>query len=183
MKIPVLEGILVRLRPMNCERDIDEWYRVSQDEKMHMWIGNTVPTKKEEIERLLTEVYPKHFLIWMIEEKGTGDVIGMMRISYPESDNGVMIAGDSQRLNSNYWRKGYMKESRKLIYKYVFDKLEVGVLYADVWKGNVNSEKSLESVGYQFLYEEDAYFEKYDRIQSKRYYRLTRKYWLLNKGV
>lgn len=122
-------------------------------------------------------------MIWMVEEKRTGDVIGMMRISYPKPDNGVMVAGDSQRLHSDYWRKGYMKESRKLIYGHVFDKLEVDVLYADVWKGNVNSEKSLESVGYQFSYEEDAYFKKYDRIQPKRYYRLMREDWLTNKSV
>jgi hypothetical protein len=46
---------------MNCERDIDEWYRVSQDEKMHMWIGNTIPETKEEIENLLIELYPNIF--------------------------------------------------------------------------------------------------------------------------
>lgn len=181
MGLPVLEGELVRLRAINSDKDVDEWYRISQDTKMHIWTGNSVPTNKEEIERLLLEVYPKYFLMWMIEEKRTNKVIGMMRISYPESDAGVMIAGDSQRLHSDYWRKGYMKESRKLIYEYVFDQLGVDVLYADVWKGNVNSEKSLESAGYQFLYEEDAYFEKYDRTQAKRYYRLTKGAWLARK--
>ncbi len=183
MEVPVFEGELVRLQPINCKRDIDEWYRVSQDERMHMWTGNTVPIEREEMEHLLLDVYPKYFLIWMIHEKRTGVVIGMMRISYPESDDGVMVAGDSQRLHSDYWRKGYMKESRELVYEFVFDELDVDALYADVWKGNLNSEKSLESVGYQFLYEEDAYFEKYDRIQPKKYYRLTKEDWLIYKSV
>jgi len=173
-----LEGSLVRLRPMSTEGDVEEWFGISHDKKMHLWTGNEVPSSIQEVEKLLLEVYPEYFMIWMIEEKRTGNVIGMMRISYPTMNEGQKVAGDSQRLHSDYWRKGYMKESRKLIYDYVFRDLQVEALYADVWKGNTNSEKSLESVGYEFLFEKEEYFEKYDRLQMKRYYQLTRESWM-----
>lgn len=175
--IPVLVGEKVRLRPLDYEKDYIAWYEVSQDEKMHLWVGNTVPETLEEVKELINVVYPKYFIIWIIEDIKTTQVIGMMRISYPEKSEKGITAGDSQRLHSDYWRKGYMKEARELIYNYVFNVLKVDILYADVWEGNINSSKSLEHVGYKHFDTEEEYFKKYDRLQSKLYYQLKPDWW------
>ncbi|WDV47024.1 GNAT family N-acetyltransferase [Clostridiaceae bacterium M8S5] len=174
--IPILTGQKVRLRPIDLTEDYKAWYEVSQDEKMHLWVGNNVPTDYEEIKELLN-LYTKYFILWMIEDIKTNQVIGMMRISYPEKTEEGQVAGDSQRLHSNYWRKGYMKEARKLIYNYVFNELKVDVLYADVWEGNINSSKSLESVGYRHFDTKEEYFKKYNRMQNKLYYKLKANWW------
>jgi len=177
IEIPVLIGQMVRLRPINFEVDHLAWFEISQDENMQIWVGNTVPKTHNEVKNLLYELYPKYFLIWMIEELESNKVIGMMRISYPEYQDGKLISGDSQRLNSDYWRRGYMKESRRLIYNYVFNKLQVDTLYADVWEGNINSSKSLESAGYKIIEKKSELFTKYNRVQNKIYYELESSWW------
>ncbi|MCP3740433.1 GNAT family N-acetyltransferase [Rossellomorea sp. BNER] len=165
--VPTITGELVKLRPINYETDHISWFEIEQDEKMHEWVGNTVPVSLNEVKEYLYELLPNHFKIWMIEEKSSGKVIGMMRISHPEFHGQYLVAGDSQRLHSSYWRRGFMKESRKLLYEYVFD-----VLVADVWEGNVNSIKFLENVGYRLTDVKSEYFKKYNRMNNKLYYQL-----------
>lgn len=174
MEIPILEGNKVMLRPIQ-KQDIKSWVELAKDEKMHKWV--IFPNTYEEIEAIFFELYPKIFLTWMIIEKKTSEVIGMMRISHPDYENGLKVAGDSQRLHSNYWRRGYMKESRFLVYNYVFNELDVDVLYADAWKDNINSCKSLESVGYQLIDTKLEHFKKQDKMFNKNYYKLTKEVW------
>jgi RimJ/RimL family protein N-acetyltransferase len=178
--VPTIVGKMVRLRPLNYENDHIAWFNLEQDPNIHIWVGNTVPKSHADVKKYLFELYPKHFLIWMMEEKASGNVIGMMRISHPEYIGGQLVAGDSQRLHSAYWRKGFMKESRTLIYNYVFSELKVDVLYADVWEGNISSIKSLEAAGYRLVDVKQEYFKKYDRLQNKLYYQLEARTW--NKG-
>ncbi|MGF7059949.1 GNAT family N-acetyltransferase [Brassicibacter mesophilus] len=179
IEIPTLEGNMVRLRPMEIGKDKYHYYKVSQDEKMHEWTGNTVPKTVVEIEELLN-VYKKVLYVWMIEEKSSNEVIGMMRLSFPEKKDGKLIAGDSQRLHSNYWRKGHMKEARKLMYNYAFNILGVEVLIADALRDNINSCKSLESVGYELFDTTEELFKKKEKILKRNYYKLTREKWIEN---
>lgn len=168
MNTPNFKGDKVLLRPINPHHDHIDWYEVSQDSRMHVWVGNTVPQSVEDVMYDLYELYPQHFLLWMIVDRQTNKVIGMMRLSHPFiNDQGLLVAFDSQRLHSTYWRKGYMKEARHLIYDYAFNVLHIDRLYADVWEGNINSCKSLESVGYQHMMTKREYFKKYDRYQNK----------------
>ncbi|WP_105616415.1 GNAT family N-acetyltransferase [Vallitalea okinawensis] len=176
-KLPILEGHIIRLRPMEIEKDKYNYYDVSLDEKMHNWTGNTVPKTVDEIEALL-RVYEKVLNVWMIEEKASNKVIGMMRLSFPEVHNGELVAGDSQRLHSNYWRKGHMKEARQLMYHYAFDTLGVDMLIADALKDNINSCKSLESVGYELYNTKEEFFEKKGENLMKHFYKLTKEKWL-----
>ena len=182
IQVSTLIGDKVKLRPINFEKDHLAWFEVSQDENMHIWVGNIAPKSYDEVKDLLYELYPKYFLIWMIEELESHKIIGMMRISYPEYQDGELAAGDSQRLHSDYWRKGHMKESRRLIYDYVFNELKVDALYADVWEGNINSCKSLESVGYRLVEKKPEFFEKYNRVQNKIYYQLKSSWWKESKS-
>lgn len=181
-ELPTMNGDLVILRPIDKRLDHFAWFDVEQDEKIHTWVGNHVPTSIEEVEYNLYELYPEYFMIWMIVAKKTGRVIGMMRISHPEQEGNLLVAGDSQRLHSDYWRKGYMKESRQYIYNYIFNECKVDVLYADVWKGNINSSKSLEASGYQLVAVKQEFFKKYNRWQNKLYYELTAERWN-NRGT
>lgn len=177
IEIPVLEGNIIRLRPMEIEKDKYSYYKVSQDEKMHEWTGNTVPKTVEEIEKLLN-IYNDVLYVWMIEEKSSNEVIGMMRLSFPEKRDGKLIAGDSQRLHSSYWRKGHMKEARKLMYNYAFNELCIEELIADAFADNINSCKSLESVGYELFDTSEGFFKKKGKMLKTNYYRLTKEKWL-----
>ena len=176
-----MKGNLVTLEPLDVQKHTQGYFQVSQDEQIHRYTGNTVPKCPEETAALLKK-YETCFLNWMIIANGSQTVIGIIRLGKPEMENGILVAGESQFLASEYWRKGYMKEAKKLFYGYVFDVLSVERLYADVWEGNVNSMKSLESYGYRLIETRKELFsktgndtQKYIYILSKNDYRIRLK--------
>ena len=73
-----------------------------------------------------------------------------------------------------------MKEAKKLFYEYVFGELSVELLYADVWEGNTNSIKSLESYGYQLIETTEEIFSKTGKYAKKYIFSLSRKAYYSN---
>ena len=67
-----------------------------------------------------------------------------------------------------------MKEAKRLFYQYVFDVLSVDMLYADVWDGNINSMKSLESYGYRLIETSSEIFSKTGEPMNKYIYSLSK---------
>ena len=168
-----MKGNLVTLEPLDVQKHAKGYFEVSQDENIHKYVGNTVPTHIDEIVELLKK-YEKYFFNWMIISNDSLTVIGIVRLGKPEVENGKLVAGESQFLSSQYWRKGHMKEAKKLFYQYVFDSLQVDLLYADVWEGNTNSIKSLESYGYKLIETRREIFSKTGKYTLKYIYSLSK---------
>ena len=168
-----LKGNLVILEPLDVDKHAKGYFDVCQDENIHRYTGNTVPQTVGEIVALLKK-YEDYFLNWMIISNETQNVIGIIRLGKPSMEDGKLVAGESEFLASRYWRKGHMKESKKLFYSYVFDVLSVELLYADVWEGNENSIKSLESSGYKLIETTDGFFTKTGRTMKKYIFTLSK---------
>ena len=167
-----LKGKMITLEPLDIQTHAKGYFEVSQDESIHKYTGNTVPKYLDETVELLKK-YEKYFLNWMIISNESHTVIGIIRLGKPEIENGKLIAGESQFLLSQYWRKGHMKEAKKLFYQYVFDVLSVEMLYADVWEGNTNSIKSLESYGYKLIETRKELFLKTGKYALKHIFSLS----------
>lgn len=168
-----MKGKLVTLEPMDIEKHAQGYFEVSQDENIHKYTNNTVPENLGDIITLLKK-YEQFFINWMILLTETQEVIGIIRLGKPAMENGVLAAGESQFLSSRYWRKGHMKEAKKLFYRYVFEELSVELLYADVWEGNINSIKSLESYGYRLIETTTEIFAKTGKPAKKYIYALKK---------
>ena len=168
-----IKGNLVTLELLNIEKHARGYFEVSQDENVHKYMGNTVPENIDEIIKLLKK-YEMYFINWVIISNETQEVIGIIRLGKPEEENGMLVAGESQVLSSKYWRKGHMKETKGLFYRYVFGDLSVDVLFADVWEDNINSIKSLEYYGYKLVDTVDEVFSKTGRKAKKYIYKLTK---------
>lgn len=168
-----MKGKMITLEPLDVQKHSQGYYTVSQDANIHTYTGNTVPKCPDETAELLKK-YEKYFLNWMIISNESREVIGIIRLGKPEMENGILVAGESQFLLSKYWRKGHMKEAKKLFYAYVFDELSVDMLYADVWEGNINSMKSLESYGYQLIETRKEPFSKTGKVIRKYIYTLRK---------
>ena len=168
-----MKGKLITLEPLDIKKHANGYFDVCQDEDMLKYTGNSVPKTVDEIVALL-EKYQEYFFNWMILSNETQQVIGIMRLGKPAMDNGELVAGESQFLSSQYWRKGHMKEAKKLFYRYVFGDLAVEKLYADVWEGNINSIKSLESYGYRLVDTNDVVFSKTGKTTKKHIYSLSK---------
>lgn len=169
----ILRGELVTLEPLDVDKHAQGYFEVSLDENIHKWVGNTVPTNVVEIVNLLN-LYQEYFVNWVIISNETRKVIGIMRLGKPSKENDLLISGESQRLHSSFWRKGHMKEAKKLFYEYVFNVLEIDVLYADVWEGNINSIKSLEASGYKLIEERIDKFQKTGENKTKYIFSFTK---------
>ena len=168
-----LRGKLVTLEPLDIEKHAEGYFELSQDENIHKYLGNRIPSNVDEIAELLKK-YEKYFINWMIISNESHAVIGIMRLGKSEIENEILVAGESQILSSKYWRKGHMKEAKKLFYQYVFAELSVEKLYADVWAENTNSIKSLESYGYKLIETRSEIFSKTGRVTKKYIYSLSK---------
>ena len=168
-----MKGNLITLEPLDIAKHARGYFEVCQDEAVHTYTNNTVPQTLEETTALL-EKYEHYFLNWMILSNETGQVIGIIRLGKPDVEDGRLVAGESQFLSSKYWRKGHMKEAKRLFYRYVFEELSVERLYADVWEGNTNSQKSLESYGYRPVETTTEVFAKTGAKRKKYLYLLTK---------
>ena len=73
-----------------------------------------------------------------------------------------------------------MKEAKQLFYQYVFKELSVEKLYADVWEGNMNSIKSLESYGYQLIETRKELFSKTGKYAFKLVFCLSKNDYFCN---
>ena len=175
-----MKGNLITLEPLDIPKHAKGYFEVSRDENIHRYTGNTVPKSLNEIVTLLKK-YEEYFLNWMILSNDTQEVIGILRLGKPALENGMLVAGESQFLSPKYWRKGHMKEAKQLFYRYVFDKMLVEMLYADVWEGNINSIKSLESYGYRLIETRQEVFSKTGQPMEKYIYALSKENYCLHQ--
>ena len=175
-----MKGKIITLEPLDVQKHAQGYFEVCQDENIHKYTGNTVPKCIDETIELL-EKYEKYFCNWMIISNESLTVIGMIRLGKPDMEDGALIAGESQFLLSRYWRKGHMKEAKKLFYQYVFEELSVEILYADVWEGNINSIRSLESYGYKLIEIKKELFSKTGEYTMKYIYSLSKNDYLHNR--
>ena len=177
----VMSGNLITLEPLDIAKHAAGYFEVSLDENIHRYTGNHVPKCISEVEALLRK-YEEYFINWIIVSNDTQKVIGIIRLGKPKMENGILIAGESEFLSSQYWRKGHMKETKQLFYAYVFEKLSVEILYADAWGENTNSIKSLESYGYKLIETKQEVFTKTGNITEKHIFSLCKNdYLALNK--
>ena len=114
-KMITLKGKLVTLEPSDVSKHAKGFFDVCLDENIHKYTGNTVPRTVDEIVALLKK-YEDFFLNWMIISNESQKVIGIIRLGKPAMENGILAAGESEFLSSQYWRKGHMKEAKRLFY-------------------------------------------------------------------
>lgn len=177
----ILSGRQIILRAIEPINDGEHWFTVMQDKEMHRWTGNRIPENVDETIELLT-CYRDHneLIAWVIVDKDTDLVIGTYWIAKPkEIDGDLVIEDEAQRLSPSVWRMGVMKEARKLVYGYAFNQLGVKEIHAHAWSRNINSCKSMESVGFVKVREYEKYYDKYKENYMESHYRLDRDQWLV----
>lgn len=81
-----------------------------------------------------------------------------------------IIEGESAKLgitvkNKNYKDKGFGTQAEKLAVKYVFEELDIPVLYADSILTNTRSQHVLEKVGFKLMYTDEQ--RKHYEIRRK----------------
>ncbi|MBV1758592.1 MAG: GNAT family N-acetyltransferase [Dethiosulfatibacter sp.] len=182
--VPTLVSSKVLLREINVPVDAPEWYKHMKDPEIHQWMGNDVPTNVNETRSNLQKYKEiPHIISWAVINNETGKIIGIYWIWKPiENEDGVLIIpSEVERISKQYWRKGFTKEARKLVYQYCFNTLKANEIHAQAWKDNVNSIKSLEHAGHSCYKEEIKMVERYKSLHVECHFKLTKEGWLNSK--
>lgn len=175
---PKLQGNRVTLRNINPEIDNQQFYKIFLEPDMHLWTGNKIPKDEFETYEILCKYRDLDEIIaWSIINNDTQDFIGTYWIA-PNRYEGKRVVTEAQRIGKKYWRKGYTKESRKLIYDFVFFELDIEEVHAWAWKDNINSCRSMENIGFKLFNSERKLFPKLDEELIENHYILTKQNWI-----
>jgi len=174
---PALFSKKIFLRGLDVDKDTPELYIILKNPDIHKWLGTEIPKNGNEVRQSIekycssNEVYS-----WAIVDSNSRKTIGIYYLWKPiqKIDGNTIIPAESQRLARHCWRKGYMKESRKLVYNFAFNTLEVEEIHAQVWKKNINSIKSMEHSGFKKYKEVEKSILKYKKTYTECHYRLTK---------
>lgn len=177
-KAPILKGNKVTLRMINPDIDNQSFFDMFLEPDLHLWTGNTVPINENETYELLCKYRDLNGLIsWAIINNETQEFIGTYWIAL-EDENPKLISSEAQRIGKKYWRQGYTKEARILIYDFVFFQLFAEEIHAVAWKDNINSCKSMEYIGFSLIHTEKSLFSKRNQVLEKNHYILKKEIWI-----
>jgi len=178
---PTLKGKKVTLRNIKPDIDNQQFYKIFLEPDMHLWTGNKIPKDEFETYQILCKYRDLDGVIaWSIISNDTQDFIGTYWIA-PNYYEGKKIVTEAQRIGKNYWRKGYTKDARKLIYDFVFFELDIEEVHAGAWKDNVNSCKSMENIGFKLFTSERKVFQKRNEELIENHYILTKQNWIMKR--
>lgn len=168
--VPTLTGTLVTLRAPAPATDARDYYEMNLDPEMHTWTGNhvlpSVEAAQKELERL---VGMPDVTTWLIVDNPSKKVIGRFFVCL-EKRGEMLVAGEGNRVARPFWRKGHNREARALVLRYLFEESKADRVETCTWAGNVNSVRSIESYGFEFVREERRYNGKHRAEMPMRHY-------------
>jgi [ribosomal protein S5]-alanine N-acetyltransferase len=174
---PTLTGKKITLRNINPYIDNQPFYKLFLEPDMHTWTGNNIPNDEFETYQILCKYRDLDGVIaWSIINNEIQEFIGTYWIA-PKHFCDKKIATEAQRIGKKYWRKGYTKEARKLIYDFLFFELDIEKVHAGAWEENVNSCKSMENIGFKLFNSERKFFSKRNEELIENHYFLTKQNW------
>jgi RimJ/RimL family protein N-acetyltransferase len=175
--VPVLEGRIVTLRPLDPERDAPDYYEMNLDPEMHLWTNNHVLGSPEEARRELERYAAMDDVtMWAIIDNASGRLVGRFFVCL-EDRGGVRVAGEGNRIAKPFWRRGHNREARRLVFEYVFGALGADHVETECWAENVNSRESLKAHGFTLVQEAPHFNHKHQKMIQKLLFRLSREQW------
>ncbi|MBO8155845.1 MAG: GNAT family N-acetyltransferase [Bacillaceae bacterium] len=58
---------------------------------------------------------------WSIYNIETGEFVGTYWIAPAETNGEMIIISEAQRIGKKFWRKGFTREARQLVYRFAFE--------------------------------------------------------------
>lgn len=177
---PELTSDKVILRKMNMSLDLNELFRIMKNPEVHKWTGSETPANIVELmNQMESYINSRDIFLWSVIGKDIKKIVGYYWIAKPvEDEKGKkIIFAELEKIGREYWRKGYTKEARKLVYNYCFKRLKAHTIYAQAWENNINSCRSMEYAGYVCYDREKKYIDDFGDYFYECYFKLTESLW------
>ena len=171
---PVLETERLVLREMN-EQDEDDLFRLRADPLTHA-ITDSAPDETQEqtkayIEKMREGIAQNRWMIWAMQHKASGRVIGTLGIW--NIDEQKQTAELSNALSPDHQGKGYMQEALARAIEYVFLQMGLTALEAYTEEENLPSRNLLVRLGFAETNRVDDVSKNGARIYHMVVYRKT----------
>ena len=113
---------------------------------------------------------------WVIAEKGTGNLMGIIDLMPQDPHTGTCTF--AYMLGAEFWGQGYGTEAVKAVIGYAFSHCGALVVQADHFADNPASGKVMEKAGMIRIGTIPEKYEKNNRLHDAQVYRLTKAQWL-----
>lgn len=144
-----------RLIIRNCElNDYLDIYELNSDEKVNPNAGCSVIKDIEKVKNSLKSFISNRFsfaIVLKTENKVIGS-IGMDEVIIDESFKNLKQGYIGYRLNSNYWGKGYATESTQYFIKYLFNNLDLDLIWSSHFEFNDKSKRVIEKCRFNYKF-------------------------------
>ncbi len=171
--VPVLETERLILRPWE-RSDASDLFTYASDPEVGSNAG-WAPHKTIEDSLLAIERFrsTKYGLIWAIEHKETGKVIGSVGLHRRRY---IGITGDRMlgySLSRAYWGQGLMTEAARTVVAFAFETLELPILAVSHFDGNDRSRRVIEKLNFTFVRHFENCWQNWDgEMKSENVYTL-----------
>ena len=147
-KIDTERCILRRIVPDDYEVMYENWAKYEEVCRYFPFDPVTdIEAYKEKVYRWVTNYESDTYFHWVIEWKENGELIGT--INLVNVDEACFTAETSYMLSPSYWGQGIMTEVLRDVLNYAFGKVGLNRVQADVFDGNIASERVLKKCGMQ----------------------------------
>lgn len=147
----IIETERLILRPIDAERDFDEWAVSMADENTVRYLGTKAMSRAEAWRSMAAAV--GHWTIrgygfFSLELKATGEWVGRVGPWFPEGWPGPEVGWT---ISPNHLRKGYAEEAARASIDFAFDTLGWEDVIHVIMEGNEPSMRLAEKLGSRFI--------------------------------
>ena len=147
----IIETERLILRPIDAERDFDEWAVSMADENTVRYLGTQAMSRAEAWRSMAAAI--GHWAIrgygfFSLELKATGEWVGRVGPWFPEGWPGPEVGWT---ISPNHLRKGYAAEAARASIDFAFDTLGWEDVIHVIMEGNEPSLRLAEKLGSRFI--------------------------------
>lgn len=159
----------------------ENWASLEECSRFFPWsAAKDIATYQERVSAWVNNYENDLYFNWIIELKENQEIIGIINLHNVDEAN--QSAETSYILAPKYWNKGLMTESLSRILQYAFKELKINRVQADVFQGNVASERVLVKCGMQKEgLARERYYKEGKYIDTVQYGILRKDWELKNK--
>lgn len=171
--------------------DYLDMYELNSDEKVNPSAGCSVIKDIEKIKNSLKSLIynTSSFTIVLKAENKVIGSIGMDEIYPDKSLQNLSQRYIGYRLNSNYWGKGYATEAAQYFIKYLFENLDLDLVWSSHFDFNDKSKRVLEKCSFNYKFSRSKKVKALeDRIITELFYAINKeeyykKYQIINESI
>ena len=174
--------ILRRLKAKDSKEAFDNWCSNPNVARFTLWDAHKDVSVTERLYSMWEKEYEFNDTFrWIVELKDTHELIGTIDVA-----SKTFIKFGSVELGycygEKFWHKGYATEALKRVIRFLFDEVELDVLYADYMERNPNSGKVMEKSGMTYEGVQRGRVIDHDGIRNNIHsYSITKEEYLNNK--